>query len=92
MKRLLKCLLLTPKQVIHYYDYCRHDFSEDQLKCLEEIDIGMLFSLIKYFCTWIKEGYCDFWDINLCYKNPLEHEDDDILKKIIDAEYYKGIG
>ncbi len=82
-----KCLLST--LVIRYY--CRHDFSEDQRTCLEEIEIGMLFSLIKYFCTWIKEGYCDFWDINLYFKNPLDHKDDEILKNIIYTEHYKGI-
>ena len=51
----------------------------------------MLFSVIKYFCTWIKEGYSDFWDIDLRFKSPLDQGDDQKLNGIIDAEHYKGI-
>ncbi len=62
----------------------------DQQNCLEQIKIGMLSSVIKFFCNWIKDGCIDFCGIELSFKSPLDKHVEKELFDIISSSKYKG--
>ena len=45
--------------------------TEEQLRCLEELNIGMLASAIRLFYDWIENGFCDFSEVDFVFKTPL---------------------
>ena len=53
---------------------CRVPLTEEQLRCLEEINIGMLASAIRLFYDWIEDGFCDFSEVDFVFKTPLSLE------------------
>ena len=48
--------------------------TEEQMRCLEELTIGMLASAIRLFYDWIEDGFCDFNEVDFVFKTPLSLE------------------
>jgi hypothetical protein len=65
---------------LHFF--YRVELTKEQLSCLEEIQIEMLVSTTRLFCDWIKDGLCDFCELDFIFKSPLSAEAEKNLKEL----------